>query len=444
MALGANEIAALLQGGPGPESLFTSQDAANSLSLQHEQVARSMASLQNAMTSSWQGVASQQAFAGAGPLVQASDVSAGHLSNAQTLLSGQGNSFNEAKNAIGTGPGPKPESTFASDNLPFLTSRNEEIDAWNAQAQEVVDRYNTYSDQSTHNASNWPTDYGQLGLPPGGVDFAVKPPVGDGPVVTPGDGPTVNGEDGTGATRASSVSTGGPVSQAPTFNGPGAVGNPQSPSPGGTPPPSGTPFPGVNGPGTGTTKPSEAHPGRPGVPPGVGGYTPPRGRPRGGNTPDTVAGYGAHGRDGSLANGSANGTGNGSGPRAGAGSSAGYRVGAGGPGSVPGGPGSGSGSGGQGGPGAGSGSGANSGLGAGKGTGAGMPGQGGMTPGSAAGPGAAGRGAGGMGGMAPGAGRANREEDAEHKRLEVLQEPDPDAIFGPDPGQKTTPPVIGG
>ena len=50
------------------------------------------------------------------------------------------------------------------------------------------------------------------------------------------------------------------------------------------------------------------------------------------------------------------------------------------------------------------------------------------------------RGASGAGGSGAGRG-GKREEDAEHKTAEYLQEDDPDAIFGTD--QKTVPPVIG-
>jgi hypothetical protein len=48
------------------------------------------------------------------------------------------------------------------------------------------------------------------------------------------------------------------------------------------------------------------------------------------------------------------------------------------------------------------------------------------------------------GGMAGPMGRGQKEEDKEHKRLEVLQEPDPDELFGGFPdGMKPVPPTIG-
>jgi len=417
----APTIVNLIKSGQGPAGLFEFGGMSGDMATRHQESAQKMATLQNAMSASWKGDASQQAYAGAGPLMQASDVSANHLTQARELYTGQGQSFSDLKNSLPDEMPGRPESTFASDNLPFLTSRNEEIDAYNAQAQQVVDRYNGYNAQSTHNASNWPADYGQLGLPPGGVDFAVKQPDA-GPGINPGEAPTVNGPGGLG-TSPSAVGhtggTGGTGSAIPGVNGPGG-GSPYSP--GTTSPSGGTPIPAPHSTFPSDTGPSGRHPNaNPNTNPNVLSYLPQDGRPQGGRLPTSAAPPSGNGD--------------------GRGTSAGQRVGGGG---VNGGPGSGPRAGGIGSaPGA-PGSGANAGLGAGKGTGAGFPGQQGMGPGAAAGPGSGRGGGAGMGGMGGGAGRGQREEDTEHKRLEVLQEPDPDAIFGPDRDQRTTPPVIGG
>ena len=42
-----------------------------------------------------------------------------------------------------------------------------------------------------------------------------------------------------------------------------------------------------------------------------------------------------------------------------------------------------------------------------------------------------------------GAGRGRGGDEEEHERPSYLEEPDADELFGPDPNDKTVPPVIG-
>ncbi|WP_158881328.1 hypothetical protein [Amycolatopsis anabasis] len=405
MAYDAPKIVELIRGGSGPKALYSSGISSAEAAKLHQEIADDMLRLQGKMEGFWEGPASEQARAGAGPLVEASKVSGEHMSKAHELYVGQGSSFSDLKIKVEENdPGKKPESTFASDYMPIFTDRDEEIDKWNEKAQKVVDGYNVYNDQSMDNSGRWPTDYGQLGLPPGGADVAVKnPETGPGTHVnTP---PDTSGTGGHGGRQYTPSDTGGPS-------------NPISPPP--QTHPSGTPqHPG--GPGT-------QHPPAGTTPSNVGTLPPPTPTPQPpvyANPPYNPPGQGP-GYPGLAPFGPGFGPG-GSGPN----SPGSGRYGSGGFG--PGGSGSG-------GPGAGQpGSGQ---PGAGRGVGAAAPhAEGGPVRGGPA-AGAAGRGGGpaGMGGMGAGRGGQGGEDD-EHQRPEYLLEADPDEVFGSD--ERTTPPVIG-
>ena len=456
MSLTPEKIVELIKSGQGPAGLYSSGDGTAMMSHMHQDIAQRMADLQSSMTASWKGPAAMQAQAGAGPLIQASDVSSEHLQNAKDVYANQGEAFAALNSSLPDHLEPAPESNFLSDHVPFLSNRDEEIAAWNEKAEKVVHDYNNYASESNANAARWPNDYGQIVLPPGGPSFSVSP-VGVGAGIGIGaEIPNVNGPGGSDSTSPSDTGggSGGPAN-VPSVNGPAPGGNPNSPS-GSTGPSSNSPIPSVTGPGS--TGPGSTGPGPGGTGPngpGTGNRSKP-GQPPYGFLPPGTKGPNRPGTPPGGKPGDGTGAGPGDNRRSGPGGSAGQRVGPGGigqGGTGTGGTGTGTGSGaragGVGGTGAGagapgSGAAANAGLGAGKGTGvgAGMPGQAGAG-GAAAGQAAAGRGGmGAMGGMGGAGGRGKGGEDGEHKRLEVLQEPDPDAIFGTD--QKTTPPVIGG
>lgn len=429
MAYSAQQIVDMVQSGRGPESLFNGGHSTRDMSQRHQDIVDKMRALQRRMEPHWQGDAADAAYAGAGPLIAASEVSGEHLTKARNLYDGQGNSFNDLKNKIGDGPGPKPQSTFASDHLSLFSSRDEEIAAWNEKAQKVVDDYTFYHGQSEHNASNWPADYGKLGMPAGGADFkATLPDSGTG-----GDG-SINAPV-VGRNSVGPADFAGPGGQGSYAGGPGAsvlhaAGS--APDAGATQPPAGSlrQPPAADGTGwngaewndaarggttpSGYTDPSGYSDARQGGP-GSGGSGPGGGLGPGGRVP---------GSGGLGPGGAAGGFGPGSG-----GAVAGFGPGAGGPGGF--------------GPGGGSQGGA---PGAGKVTGSAPPGK--EMPSSTMRPGTPGGSSSSgarmpMGGMGGGGGRGRGGEDEEHQRPAYLEEPDPDTMFGPDPDQKTVPPVLG-
>jgi hypothetical protein len=420
MAYTPQQIMDLVSQGKGPNGMYSGSDQSGQLSKLHDEIAEDMLQLQGAMRDHWQGDAAGQAYAGAGPMVQASQVSGEHLTQAQGLYTGQGSSFKDLQGKVAAvGPlGEKPKDDWVSDTpVSFLSNRSNEIDAWNQKAQQVVEGYNTYHGQSTDNSGRWtaPSQYGELGLPPGGAD--IKP-------TSPGTGPG-SPQDVTGfgtnqeSTSNSRGGTAGDTSGVSGYNDPGHNGGSVE---GGVPQQGGNSGNYVSPPGTVT-------PGSQSGGTTTAGYLP----------PTTTGGVGAGGGDYGTTGGYGN-TGFGPGGQG----TGGFGPGSGSVGGFL--PGGGFGPGGSGSA-AGSGSGAG-GFGAGKGSGAGVLGGesgagsrvgGGGSAGGAGRPGGAGMGAGG--GMGRG-GNGEGAEDSEHKTADYLLERDPDdALVGELP--KATPPVIG-
>ncbi|MEC3978187.1 hypothetical protein [Amycolatopsis sp. H20-H5] len=421
MAYTAQEIVALVNQGKGPTDMYAGGDHSSELSKLHDKIAEEMLQLQGAMQDHWQGDGAGQAYAGAGPLVQASQVSGQHLTQAEQLYQGQGSSFKDLQGKVAEANHPEPLGDKPKDDwvsgtwVSFMSNRSNEIDAWNQKAQQVVDGYSTYHGQSTDNSGRWaaPSQYGELGLPPGGADITpTSPDTG------PGSQSHVTGS-GSGRHSASN-SFGGPAGH------PGGVSGPNDPGHSGGSVDGGVPQQGGH---SSTLPPGSQSHGGPSQADGTktAGYFPPTttGVGIGGSDYGTTGGYGATGFG---PGGSGPG---GFGP--GSGSASGFLPGGGfGPG------GSGTASG------VGSGAG---GLAGGKGSGAGAlggePGAGGRLGSGAAGgsgrPGGSGMGAGG--GMGRG-GKGEGAEDSEHKTADYLLEHDPDdALVGELP--RATPPVIG-
>jgi hypothetical protein len=424
------QIVAFVQAGKGPAGMYAGGDAAKKLSDLHEQIAGRVSSLQSQMSEYWSGDAAGQAYAGAGPLVQASQVSGDHLQAVQNLYHGQGSSYQDLQGKVAAANlGAKPQGDWVSGTpFSFLSNRGDEIDQWNQKAQQVVDNYNVYHGQSTDNSSRWPAqaNYGALGLPPSGAD--VKP-------ITPGGDPRNSGSSVVGGTHGgtsnhggSGNADGGPGSSAGNNGGPGS-------SNGGSP----------NGGSSNHGGP--VSPGGPGSPQNPGGSSQlnPGGTSAAGYNPSPASSPNSPGVGGFNSGGFGSGS-NGAGSNSGFGPGGGFAGGFGPGGGSAGGFGPGGGSGSAGGYGSGAGgTGSRAGnLGAGNSAGAGgassepAGGRAGGGSSSAARPGTSGSGAGGMGR----GGKGEGDEDTEHQRPAYLLENDPDeALIGELP--RTSPPVIG-
>jgi len=444
--LSPQEIVKLVKSGKGPEGMYRGGDQSATLAAQHEEIAGRMQQLQSSMNEYWQGDAAGQAYAGAGPMVQASQTSGQHLAQARSLYQGQGSSFSSLHSSVsGVGDlGDKPGNDWVSDTpLSFLSNRADEIDAWNKKAQIVTDSYNNYHSQSSDNSSRWadPSQYGELALPSAGGDFTVTQPNspggghlpahytpgGPGGGSSPGDGYSGSGS-GNGGSGSSSGggNTGGGTGHSNGHTGPTGVTPPSDTHPWGPPVPShptpGSPdSPGHRSGGSDGTDTSGYVPPDPTAKPPVSTWTPTTGT---GPNPATGGGNSpyAPGVPGPFGIGGGGGSSDFSGGRGGAfgGTSGGS---------------------GTSGPGAGGGSGNSVGRGAGTGTGSFGSSEAVAGKGGAAG--AAGRaGSPGMGGAMGHGKKGEGEDDLVHETADYLVEQDPDAaLIGELP--KSVPPVIG-
>jgi hypothetical protein len=246
MAYTPQQIIDLVNKGTGPTDMYAGSDKAAQLAALHKEIAEDMLQLQGAMGEHWQGDAAGKAYAGAGPMVQASQVSGDHLTQAQNLYTGQGSSFNDLHGKVAAvgNLGAKPSDDLVSDTpFSFMSNRADEIAAYNQKAQQVVDGYGLYHGQSTDNSGRWraPSNYGELGMPPAGADIQpATPGTGGGPGTgNPGSSGHNGGPSSHGGSNSSynGAGGGGPVSGGnhgggPHSGGPGGSGGQQQGAPG--------------------------------------------------------------------------------------------------------------------------------------------------------------------------------------------------------------------
>ncbi|MDX3194187.1 hypothetical protein PV458_37825 [Streptomyces sp. MN03-5084-2B] len=377
--------------GPGTESLQKVRQAGVDQAVYQRQLEQDTHELTSGLESAWTGGASDAARERLQPLTASATSASTTLDRNSTLAQAQIDQFHQLKNSLHPDVTDQPPTRSAWDvATPWDTDTEDKINQYNRKAQENVERYTAYSQQSSSNTAARTIDYGQLGEYTGG-DFTVQDPKK--PVEPPPRKRTRTGGD-------DDRSIGSQVQPPPAVHPPGV----QPPPPGQVTPPGHVTPPGqVTPPGSFPTGVDDSVRAQSYVPP-------PTQYPPGYQPPGTVPGFGP-----------------GSGPGGGFG-----------PGFGPGGGGFGPGS--SSGAGSGPGSGA---RGPGSATGAGVPGEGRPGPAGGIRGGAAGKpGSPGMGGMGHGAKGGKGEEDAEHQRASYLVEADPESIFG-GPDERTVPPVIG-
>lgn len=227
MGYTAQQIADMLQAGAGTGSYQEGSDLSRGLVNDYRERQLSFIRLIGRLEGAWVGESGDAARSAVKPLSDASEVSSQNQNNVSMQMSTQTESFNQVKNTAGTGPGPKPESTFASDWTPIFTDQDEKIDAWNSRAQEIVDAYNTYYNGSQQNADVFPSSYGALTGDPTKLDFNVS---------------SSGGAASGGGTTAPSVASGGGAAGAGGWTAPSSAGstspavNPTSSASAGLPP----------------------------------------------------------------------------------------------------------------------------------------------------------------------------------------------------------------
>jgi hypothetical protein len=425
----ATQIYQMLHSGPGTTGIYHATDGAGTQLSTQDDLNNQIVQLNNKMASSWNGVAAEQAQAGAMPLAGAAQDATSSLAMHQDVMSQQAEAFTTARNSVTNVPDQMPNNMMNDVLAAFGDSGplDNQITQYNNASQGNVQVYQTYSQQSTLTAATVPQSYGTI--PVSNATITVVPPSSTGSsggyagmnsiaAVAGGSAaereeamrrisgaPGANGSEGASLTDETSGAGSGLIDAPPGGRGPGFPNAPGEPNfntnPDGFVPPlveEDVPIGAIPGAGrSGNGKDEEG--------PGAG-----------------PANFGPN-FSGDL-NGGPGGMG-GTGPFGGGGGGSAQAAME----SL------------HGGAGLGSGSGASnltnssrSGIGmASQATEEAMMGGGGLTPGAPGAPGEEGPMGGGMGGR--------REEDGEHKAASYLQENDPDALFGTD--EMTAPPVIG-
>ncbi|HJP79917.1 MAG TPA: hypothetical protein VJ914_36935 [Pseudonocardiaceae bacterium] len=428
----ATQIYQMLHSGPGTTGIYHATDGAGTQLSTQDDLNNQIVQLNNKMAASWNGVAAEQAQAGAMPLAGAAQDATSSLALHQDVMTQQAEAFTTARNSVTNVPAQMPNNTMNDVLAAFGDTGplDDQITQYNNSSQNNVQVYQTYAQQSALTEASVPQSYGTI--PVSNATITVVPPSSTG---ASGGYAGMNSiaavAGGTQAERAEAMRR---LTGAPGANATGGANLTDETSGAGSGlidvPPGGGRGPGFpNAPGEPNfnTNPDGF------VPPLVEEEVPlgaiPAGGRNGNNNDEgnNPAGgpppMGPNSFSGDL-NGGLNGpSGGGFGPAGGGGSAQSAMESL------------------HGGSGLGSGSGASnltnssrSGIGmASQATEESMMGGGGLTPGAPGAPGEEGPMGGGAGGR--------REEDGEHKAASYLQENDPDALFGTD--EMTAPPVIG-
>src|SRR5690606_2768074 len=152
----AEQIAALLQQGDA-SSYHETGSTAMVLTKQFKTRTESFNKLLGKMKSAWTGDSSDAASTSLSALQEAFTVSSENLHTVSRNMNTQGDSFTKVKYEVGSGPGPKPEQTFAGKYFPMFTDNDEQIEKWNEEAARVVDAYDRYAKGTSENSTSIPT-----------------------------------------------------------------------------------------------------------------------------------------------------------------------------------------------------------------------------------------------------------------------------------------------
>ena len=130
--------------------------------------------LTSGLESAWTGGASDAARERLQPLTASATSASVTLDRNSTLAQAQIDQFHQMKNSLHPDVTDQPPTRSAWDVVtPWDTDTEDKINQYNQKAQENVERYNAYSQQSSSNTAARTIDYGQLGEYNGG-DFTVK------------------------------------------------------------------------------------------------------------------------------------------------------------------------------------------------------------------------------------------------------------------------------
>lgn len=146
--LTAQQIYDQLTGGPGSGRLNDAGSAASQEWQREEERAHDIRALATDMKSGWDGRASDAAHGAAGPLAESALQGAGQLHTSEQLLNQQSEIFHSAANSVVPVPEKPPESTILNYMIPWETDLDQEIQAYQADAQHNVEVFRGYDTTS--------------------------------------------------------------------------------------------------------------------------------------------------------------------------------------------------------------------------------------------------------------------------------------------------------
>ena len=162
--------------GPGTESLQKVHQAGVDQSAYQRRLEQGTRELTSGLESAWTGGASDAARERLQPLTASATSASTTLDRNSTLAQAQIDQFHRMKNSLHPDVTDQPPTRGAWDiATPWDTDTEDKINQYNQKAQENVERYNAYSQQSSTNTASRTIDYGQLREYTGG-DFTVQDP----------------------------------------------------------------------------------------------------------------------------------------------------------------------------------------------------------------------------------------------------------------------------
>ncbi|HEX4722552.1 MAG TPA: hypothetical protein VH333_08565, partial [Pseudonocardiaceae bacterium] len=193
----APDIFHRIRGGHGSSGFASNSAMAESQSNLQSSINTQVTNLNNKMNASWTGNASDQAVSGAAPLATAADSASGALNQASTAMTNQVNSFHTAYNSVVPMANAAPQNNVGNELVSAFgvnTPLDQQISQYNTDGQHNVQVYNNYSNASSANAADMPTDFGTLPNPHPDVSVLPGPSgPGSGPGYTGFSGPSGSG-----------------------------------------------------------------------------------------------------------------------------------------------------------------------------------------------------------------------------------------------------------
>ena len=172
----ATQIYQMLHSGPGTTGIYHATDGAGTQLSTQDDLNNQIVQLNNKMAASWNGVAADQAQAGAMPLAGAAQDATSSLALHQDVMTQQAEAFTTARNSVTNVPAQMPNNTMNDVLAAFGDTGplDDQITQYNNSSQNNVQVYQTYAQQSALTEASVPQSYGTI--PVSNATITVVPP----------------------------------------------------------------------------------------------------------------------------------------------------------------------------------------------------------------------------------------------------------------------------